>query len=65
MSEYETTRCLAPWKGTLSTSYLVVGSQRVNFTSSLIYLDADALRVHSMLLEFRQLLLILLVAKNV
>ena len=29
MSEYEITRSLVPWKRTQSTSYLVVGSQRV------------------------------------
>ena len=30
MGENEITRCLVPWKGTQSTSYLVVGCQRVN-----------------------------------
>ena len=43
MSEYEITRSLAPWKGTQSTSYLVVGSQRVkqennNFSTLLLIL---------------------------
>ena len=34
MIEYEITRLLIPWKGTLSTSYLVVGSNAIEPTTT-------------------------------